>query len=421
MSRRRFPRCRRARFAASALAGALAAAPLAAGGAGPLRVFITSTDGNGVFGTAGGWDETFALGGLSGIQGADKVCQIRAEAAGLADGGTHQPVFRAWLSDSSVDAYCHVQGLTGNRLNDCSGTDNGGFAGPYYRTDGVPFVDRLTSVTSGILGTLSRDETGAFRSALAWTGSNNDGGATGSTCTNWGSTVSNSGTVGSSTSEASWGSTGTLACGTTTIRLYCFQAPADDPPRAAWPEPAALVFVRSGGVAGNLGGKEGADVVCQDQAAAAGLPEPGSFVAWLSDTGVDARDRLTIDGPWYRADGVRVAASKAALTDGNIDSAISYVASGAHLSAADRVWTGTFDGGTKSSDTCNSWFSFDGGFDGRVGSTDDTGYSWTNSSAFTSTCNNAGRWYCFGNAVVVFWDRFESGNSARWSAAIGVP
>lgn len=420
MSSRRCTFCRRAGFVATALTGLLVAAPLAAGESAPLRVFVTSTDGNGVFGTGGGWDETFALGGLTGIEGADKICQIRAEAAGLADSGTHQPVFRAWLSDSSVDAYCHVQGLTGNRLNFCSGTDNGSVAGPYYRTDDVPFIDRLSNVTGSILGTLSRDENGTFRSALAWTGSNNDGGATGSTCTNWTST-SNSGTVGSSTSEATWGSTGLVGCSTSTLRLYCFQAPSNDPPRAAWPEPAALVFVRSGGTSGNLTGVEGADVSCQDQAAAAGLPGADSFVAWLSDTGTDAKNRLTIDGPWYRADGVRVAASKAALIDGNIDSAISYIASGAHLSAADRVWTGTFDGGTKSPDTCNSWFSFDSNLDGRVGSTDDTGYSWTNSSAFDSSCNNAGRWYCFGNSVVIFWDRFETGNVKRWSSASGAP
>jgi hypothetical protein len=260
-----------------------------------------------------------------------------------------------------------------------------------------------------------------FVSSVVWTGSNSDSTATALNCSGWTTTSGQFGTVGATTSAQFWGEIaldGFLGCGSS-ARLYCFQSPAVPAPRPAWPEPAALVFLKSGGLSGNLSGIGSADVACQDQAAAAGLPAADSFVAWLSDFSTDAKDRLTIDGPWHRVDGVRVAASKAALTDADIDSAINRFANGSGISTPQKVWTGTFGSGTKSANTCNSWFSSLVTEHGLPGSSDETGNSWTATADFSDLCNDAGRWYCFGNTIVIFWDRFESGDAARWSARVG--
>lgn len=50
-----------------------------------------------------------------------------------------------------------------------------------------------------------------------------------------------------------------------------------------------------------LGGLDGADAKCQSLADAAGLT--GTFVAWLSDSTADARDRLSDARGWVRTDG----------------------------------------------------------------------------------------------------------------------
>src|SRR5690606_988458 len=63
--------------------------------------------------------------------------------------------------------------------------------------------------------------------------------------------------------------------------------------------PTNIVFVTSTQhVAQDLGGLEGADRICADRAAAAGLP--GTYVAWLSTRTVDARDRLAGARGWVR-------------------------------------------------------------------------------------------------------------------------
>ena len=67
-------------------------------------------------------------------------------------------------------------------------------------------------------------------------------------------------------------------------------------------------------VAGRLPGLRLAagDAICRNLATTARLPAPESFVAWLSDAGTDAIDRLTTDGPFRRPDGFSIAFSRAA-------------------------------------------------------------------------------------------------------------
>src|ERR1044072_1950499 len=126
--------------------------------------------------------------------------------------------------------------------------------------------------------------------------------------------------------------------------------------------PGGLAFVPAGPGSGNLGawmGAQGtglapADAPCQRSARSTGLPHPDSFHAWLSTSPVDAIDRLTIDGPWKRLDGVQIASSKADLGDGRLFSTITQDEYGEYR-PGEVVWTGTLGDGTSSGETCSDW------------------------------------------------------------------
>ena len=67
---------------------------------------------------------------------------------------------------------------------------------------------------------------------------------------------------------------------------------------------------------------------------------PNSYVAWLSTTTVDARDRLKTTGPGKRLDGVPIPADIAELTDGDTFTSISLTEKGDYVQGA--AWTGTY-------------------------------------------------------------------------------
>jgi hypothetical protein len=78
-----------------------------------------------------------------------------------------------------------------------------------------------------------------------------------------------------------------------------------------------VVFVTSTTtIPAHLGGLQGADAYCADRARAAGLP--GTYVAWLSSSTVNARDRLGGASGWRRVDGTPFAATVADLVAGKI-------------------------------------------------------------------------------------------------------
>lgn len=87
------------------------------------------------------------------------------------------------------------------------------------------------------------------------------------------------------------------------------------PTFAAAQDPSFFLTSEGPGDGGNLGGLAGADAHCASLAADAGLPD-GDWVAYLSATGVDARDRIG-SGPWYNATGALVAQDVDDLHDGD--------------------------------------------------------------------------------------------------------
>ena len=193
--------------------------------------------------------------------------------------------------------------------------------------------------------------------------------------------------------------------------------------------PGSLVFVSSATGdadmstwpgAGSATGLAAADNVCRSLAAAAHLPAPQSFVAWLSDSQQDAADRLTSNGPYRRVDGYAIANSKADLLDGSVGNSIHVFENGSYeVEVPFTVWTETATDGTSLGAACDDWTSNLGSLP-VVRSGDSTGArtaAWT--SYTNKTCaDTATRLYCFSNTLTLFWDGFENGSRSRWSSSV---
>jgi hypothetical protein len=153
-----------------------------------------------------------------------------------------------------------------------------------------------------------------------------------------------------------------------------------------------LVFVSSSGThTGSLGGFAGGDAICGDLAQSAGLP--GTWVAWLSNAGIDAGDRVLGNGPFVRTDDVQVAADRAVLLSGTLEAAISRTETGDPFDGTNNVWTGTNGDGTRSGNTCEGWNTADPMIFGTAGLADQTSSSWTSDGL--AICSGTRHIYCF--------------------------
>lgn len=154
------------------------------------------------------------------------------------------------------------------------------------------------------------------------------------------------------------------------------------------------VFVSSTTSSGNFGGLSGADASCNTLAGNAGLD--GTFVAWLSSSTIDAKDRI-VDAEYRLVNGTTVVANDLAdLIDGSLDNKIDMNENGVG-SLNNNVWTGTESDGTEDSaaNTCSGWTNGDGDPNrGQMGASNQTGGNWTvNGNAFCSASSLS--FYCF--------------------------
>lgn len=152
--------------------------------------------------------------------------------------------------------------------------------------------------------------------------------------------------------------------------------------------PHKVVFVSSSVQNGDLGGLEGADQLCAERAASAGLA--GNFRAWLSSPDQSAEERLDHAAiPYARTDGTRVADDWDDLVDGQLRAPIDRDEDG--TSADGDAWTGTLASGDDADLTCGGFASTDdSGVCGSVAASDG---SWTD--AVRPPCSAALRIYCF--------------------------
>jgi hypothetical protein len=168
--------------------------------------------------------------------------------------------------------------------------------------------------------------------------------------------------------------------------VYCFE------------QPPKVVFVTSlsSQHTGNYEGLTGADAFCQARAAAAtapGIPQGKTWVAFLSSSTVNAKDRIS-NGQYVLPDGTLVAANKAELLSGTLQHAINQDElgnTGLWLSVnTGSKSDGTIYPGGASAKQCSDWTS-ELGY-GQYGNSA-TSWSWLSSSS--SECINLRSLYCF--------------------------
>ena len=381
----------------------------------PRYMFVTSATGNGDLGS---WPES---GGATGLIAGDTICRTLALQQGL----PNAIEYRAWLSDFFNDAFCRIRGFGGLKSNNC-GQAFLSANGPWTRLDGVPFSgDLFALIANGPLTTAIIDETGQPTTLdLVYSGTNADGTRQPNRCLNWTSnSASEYGEGGTQTSTYnSWTQNSQISCALA-VRLMCFDPGLPADPLAHETEPAGLVFVTSAQgngdlsswpLAGGLNGTAGADAVCRQSAAAAGLPFPQSYVAWLSAPGDSVVDALPADLPWRRLDGVRVADSLSDLTRGALQAPINVDEQGIY--GATSVWTGTYESGQPTGSHCSEWSSADSNLLAHRGFSNRANYQWSRSSLVYCDQENHGL-YCFSTVVAtpdIFADGFESGDTFTW-------
>jgi hypothetical protein len=369
------------------------------------------------------WDDAH---GLIGIAGADEVCRTRAAAASI----PHPEQYIALMSDSHADAYCRLHDATGQVLGNCSESTLPTGAGPWYRMDDLASMDVAErSLPLGVPGYMPRhilyDE---FAHALPAAPSEESLALTatylagtlinpGQDCGDW---TSSSPADYAALGSAFYGFGGFAAFSASCdrpARLICLAKGAHGPPLTRpLPPSDRVAFVTSDSGSGDLsswpnaGGAtslQAADAICTAEAASGGLARPNTFKAWLSSSRGNARSRFFHDGPLFRPDGVRVAASLDALANGTIEAPIQLEASGAPT-VYDAVWTGTTADG-ETDIACDDWRSAGtdiGGIEGLASAADG---GWTDFDNITACANAYLHIYCVGDNDSLFVGTFESG------------
>lgn len=393
------------------------------------RAFVTSVSGTG---NLGSWPDA---GSATGLAAGNAICRARATAAALPNANT----YRAWLSTETTDAYCHLRGQTGEKFSCTGGTPLA--TGPWFLVNGITnftgTLDELVSNSPEIYRPVLFDEFGdalpeAIDDRTYWTGTGTDGKQFNGGpfhCAGWTSGVDGSSAArgdGLATS-AVWTQGGFAPSCSTSMRLLCFEPGESETTTLRWGA-GSPVFITSAIGSGDLSTWAGAagesglaagDAICASAAAAAHLPEPSSFVAWLSTSSTDARDRVTSNGPFRRLDAYIVANDATDLTDGSLDTSIHVDEHGNYLNGTPEVATGTLADGTASGVDCLNWASADVSDDHTGGRPNYARLpEWTEFS-LSVACSNTRRLYCFSNRIVLFWDGFEGeGDTSRWSATV---
>jgi len=133
-----------------------------------------------------------------------------------------------------------------------------------------------------------------------------------------------------------------------------------------------------------------ADKHCSQLAAQVGLPS-GTYVAWVSTSTVNARDKLGKARGWVRTDGLPFADTVDGLVAGQIFYPLRVDENGKGLAQNTRVATGTNPDGTAAALSCADWTDGSGSYfagDAAAGTRDWTGRN-------QATCSEKARFYCF--------------------------
>jgi hypothetical protein len=155
----------------------------------------------------------------------------------------------------------------------------------------------------------------------------------------------------------------------------------------------------------NLGGLDGADQHCQDEADATPRLTGGTYRAWLStsdESPVSRFNHVSGSGPFVMLTGVANAITPVAIANtwsdlisgGDLLTPFNIKSDGfstASVPASNTTPLGTPAGGPD----CDGWTSSDFADSGLVGSTQTTSPGWTWTENETRACNTSQRLYCF--------------------------
>jgi len=230
--------------------------------------------------------------------------------------------------------------------------------------------------------------------------------------------------------------------------------------QAGSPELAPRAFVSSASGNGNFStwedatpdtsGLEAADSICSNLASAAGLTEPGSYVAWVSDSNDDAYCRVAgfsgkmtancgqgalpvNTGPWVRTDLLPWAGQIGQLNSPDllVYTPLNLDESGQQVAAGTTTWTATYNGQLGSSAHCDGWTTTTtAATDIYLGSVDHTGAAWSYWSISKSCLVNR-HLYCMksevfgpidlptpaGGQIAFVTSAHESGDLGSWPEA----
>lgn len=161
---------------------------------------------------------------------------------------------------------------------------------------------------------------------------------------------------------------------------------------------ANLIFVSSTHSRGDLGGVEGADSRCQELALAAKLPNPSSFMAWISDGSESPQSRFSPPlGPFVLTNGAAVADSWDDLVNGGgLGNAINVNEYKAKIEP-NRVWSNTTPQGLSiGGPDCDGWTNDSLGPKGGYGKSKSVDAAWTDAGA--EWCSQTYQIYCVATA-----------------------
>lgn len=184
---------------------------------GKLYAFVTPTV------TAGNMSGLTSSGSCTGdgLTRADCECNALAQAGGLKRDANS--VFVAWLSTSSDNMLCRIQGSSGSGCTLPAGGK------PWYNTANQIIANDFADLFDGSLtGPLAYSQAGVAIPGgdFAWTGTAAAGTNIATTdCSGWTSTsgVPELGTVGATNST--WSNGATSGCSSSTFHIYCFAVP----------------------------------------------------------------------------------------------------------------------------------------------------------------------------------------------------
>ena len=270
------------------------------------RAFVTSEVGSGNLNL---WPQS---GGLVGVAAGDNICRVLAGDAGLPNASTYRP--GSSTAATIPAAMSRVRPARRRRAASARPSGRAVVPGrrcrPLHRHGGRASRGGAADLPADPLrrdgkGHLSENAFGYWSERSRSWKMTRTAPPPQDNCASW--VVGEDGLDGRTDSQSrttvDWTRLYTTPCDSTR-RLLCLEPGASETTPVPW-IPAALTFATSASGAGDLGdwpeaagevGLAAGDAICRNLAAAAHLPSPEEFFAWISSTTTDAGDRMTLEG-----------------------------------------------------------------------------------------------------------------------------